>query len=820
MKLTALANIRHNFLTVALALGVSAPLFGSNPVWLESDSAAAIKSRVLSDFSVTWEQAVADFGKEYGINEKTLSDWAKKHYIEVKTIDGVKRVHRKSLRNARLLNPELNGGWKHRGSTASDADLSYVDSVLAYVDGKLPDGAAHKVRFKFSIDVPYDAALKDDTLRVWMPYPTPSARQSDIRIISTSQPDYILSGDRSVHSSIYMATPVVEGKTAHFDYVAEMVTKGQYFSPEYILENIKPYDKNSELYKTYTAFERPHIINAEKLARSIVGKETNPYRQSELVYDYIIKRYPWAGAREYSTIECIPQYVIDEGHGDCGQVSLLYISLMRSLGVPARWESGWMIHPHDKNLHDWAEVYFEGVGWVPVDVSFGRYTRDSDPRGQKFYSTGMDAHRWATNHGVSGNFYPEKRFVRSETVDAQMGEVESTRGNLFYPAWSRSLTLISVEPVSDADIEAMRVGRVIDSVKAQYAPDKRQQVYEVSAASAADGKIVVKGKVSEKSTRDQLFAALAKSGMTVIDSVIVLPDTLWLMPRISVACIRTKPAHAAEMGTQAIMGMPLRLLEYENADSWYRVQTPDGYIGWVTGSSVVGVSDTAMNDWRNSDRVVVTAPYQTHVWVDEKTTSLRCVVSDLVNGNILQGKYNSKKRCIEVILPDGRKGWVDTADVTPIEKWAAQDFNSDVILDMAYSMEGTPYLWGGTSAKTLDCSGLAKVSYFANGIILMRDASQQALTGTRIEAADWRTCQPGDLLFFGNAKTRRVTHVAIYDHDGKYVHSSGRVKRNSVDPEASDYLTTPFLHAVRIHGNEGTDGITYVRNHPWYFNQK
>ena len=100
----------------------------------------------------------------------------------------------------------------------------------------------------------------------------------------------------------------------------------------------------------------------------------------------------------------------------------------------------------------------------------------------------------------------------------------------------------------------------------------------------------------------------------------------------------------------------------------------------------------------------------------------------------------------------------------------------------------------------------------------MRDASQQALTGKRIEAKDWASCQAGDLLFFGNAKTRKVTHVAIYDNNGTYIHSSGRVKRNSVDPKSSEYLTTPFLHAVRINGNEGTNGIIWVINHSWYFN--
>ena len=139
--------------------------------------------------------------------------------------------------------------------------------------------------------------------------------------------------------------------------------------------------------------------------------------------------------------------MIDEGHGDCGQVSLLYISLMRSLGVPARWESGWMLHPGEVNLHDWAEVYFEGVGWVPVDVSFGRYTGSADPEVTGFYSHGIDSYRMASNKGVGGKLYPEKKYVRSETVDFQLGEVETSKGNLYYPAWSSDLQVIDVKPV-------------------------------------------------------------------------------------------------------------------------------------------------------------------------------------------------------------------------------------------------------------------------------------------------------------------------------------------------------------------------------------
>ena len=359
----------------------------------------------------------------------------------------------------------------------------------------------------------------------------------------------------------------------------------------------------------------------------------------------------------------------------------------------------------------------------------------------------------------------------------------------------------------------------VAGVKSTFAPDKRQSVYEVEVIKGPDGKPLLSGKISDAEAYNALISDLKKADLEFIDAINVLPDNNWAQARISVACIRVNPSHAAEMATQAIMGQPLRVLESDD-DGWYRVQTPDGYLGWVTSSSIVKKTPEEMAKWRKSDRLIVTSPYQTRVWANAKTENVREVVSDLVNGNIVEGKYTPNKKRIEVTLPDGRTGWVNTSDVKPIEKWASQNFNPDVILDMAYSMEGTPYLWGGTSAKTLDCSGLAKVSYFANGIILMRDASQQALTGQRIEAVDWETCEPGDLLFFGNADTGRVTHVAIYDHDGNYVHSSGRVKRNSVDPKSDSYLSTPFLHAVRINGQEGTRGITYARNHPWYFDVK
>lgn len=735
----------------------------SAPEWLESDSAAAIEKRTRRDFPFTVDEFYKMVKAENpGYTRAQLDADIKAKRVETKDIDGKKYVFRKALRNMKLLAAAQDGSWKGRGADASAARISYVDSVLRFHKGENPLGAAHRVKYRFSIDVPIVEGIDNDTLRVWMPVPMPSERQGNISILSAEPANYILSGDRSVHNSIFFEKPSgAVGDTAHFEYTAVFDTKGEYFSPEYIKSHKKAYDTSKDVYKRYIMTEPPHIVRLDSLAKAIVGDEKDPFAMSEMVFDYIAKNYPWAGAREYSTIPCIPAYVVDEGHGDCGQVALLYISLMRTLGVPARWESGWMLHPGEKNLHDWAEVYFEGVGWVPVDLSFGRYKSAGSSEAEHFYSHGIDSHRLAANHGVGGAFYPPKRFVRSETVDAQMGEVETIRGNLFYPEWDQSLRLLLVEPL---EIENLRSAKVDEELK-------------------------------------------IKEG-----------DQMGLVA-IPVASIRTEPAHKAEISTQAVMGTPVRILE-EKGD-WYHVQTPEGYLGWVPDSSVALRGKDEFESWTKSpDRRIMTGLWQDRIYATPDGTGPRDIVSDIVLGMIVEidptgDLTNNPYGRVPVVLPDGRRGWT-SAPLMPLQEWANQQFDAQKILDTAYSMEGTPYLWGGMSTKALDCSGLVKVSYFNNGLVLRRDASQQAKTGTQLNPDEWRDFEPGDLLFFGNKATGRVTHVGIYDHDGKYVHSSGRVKRNSLDPESDQYLYSPFK-AVRINGMEGTDGIYRVVDHPWYF---
>jgi cell wall-associated NlpC family hydrolase len=117
--------------------------------------------------------------------------------------------------------------------------------------------------------------------------------------------------------------------------------------------------------------------------------------------------------------------------------------------------------------------------------------------------------------------------------------------------------------------------------------------------------------------------------------------------------------------------------------------------------------------------------------------------------------------------------------------------------------------------KALDCSGFSKTIYLKHGIILRRDASQQAKTGIPVDISKgYDNLRPGDLLFFGKKakgdQKEKVRHVAIYLGNKEFIHANGYVRISSMDPKQPHYdegNTIELICASRILGAVGTDGI-------------
>ncbi len=91
---------------------------------------------------------------------------------------------------------------------------------------------------------------------------------------------------------------------------------------------------------------------------------------------------------------------------------------------------------------DWAEIYLEGIGWVPVDQSFGPTgIKEENEEAYYFFTRGLDQYRLIVNQDISRPFYPAKIHPRSETVDFQRGEVEWRGENLYFGRWNYKMDI-------------------------------------------------------------------------------------------------------------------------------------------------------------------------------------------------------------------------------------------------------------------------------------------------------------------------------------------------------------------------------------------
>lgn len=326
---------------------------------------------------------------------------------------------------------------------------------------------------------------------------------------------------------------------------------------------------------------------------------------------------------------------------------------------------------------------------------------------------------------------------------------------------------------------------LIDSLKQVYAPDGRVELWQVSY-DCSGSEVRVSGVTTRKEAKAVLMKELVRRGYKTVDKLEVLPNEKLLNGKIygivnlSVCNFRERPDFSSEMMTQGLLGTPLRVLQHKD---WYRVQTPDGYISWVHRVGIYPVTPKDWERWNAAEKVVVTTHYA-FVYSEPDVESQ--TVSDVVAGNRL--KYEGcHGDFYKVSYPDGRLGYVLKSVSKRESEWrksVKQDAAS--ILRTAFTMMGIPYLWAGTSSKGVDCSGFVRTVLYMHDIIMPRDASQQAYVGKRLDITpDFGNLMPGDLLFFGRKATveskERISHVAIYIGDKRFIHSQGDVRLGSFD---------------------------------------
>ena len=429
-------------LVLASACGMERP---RRPYTWEDD----LHQRLLADFCLT-EQQVKDYIRKYipEVTDEQMRRWEETRALECMWLDGEKRYFINAGPNLfRIDSACRDRKLAKEGVIVGGAERVNAENVPAIIraakDSARTMVQPKRMRVTYTLTVDTNAVPAGEVVRCWLPFPrTDVARQQDVKLLGTSEPEYVLAPQDCAHSTLYMEKRAVQGRPTVFSETFEYTSYGEWhdLGPK----DVEPYDTTSRFYREYTAEREKHVVftpRLRELAARLADGEDNPYLKAKRIFRWIDDHFPWASAREYSTIDNIPEYVLDNRHGDCGQVSLLLVTLCRLCGIPARFQSGFMMHPRAWNLHDWAEVYFEGIGWVPVDQSWGMPSFARNAGEEYFFLGGIDSWRMVVNTDYGMPLVPAKRYPRSETVDFQRGEVEWEGGNLYFTQWNYDMEI-------------------------------------------------------------------------------------------------------------------------------------------------------------------------------------------------------------------------------------------------------------------------------------------------------------------------------------------------------------------------------------------
>ena len=357
-------------------------------------------------------------------------------------------------------------------------------------------------------------------------------------------------------------------------------------------------------------------------------------------------------------------------------------------------------------------------------------------------------------------------------------------------------------------------------IKAEYAPDQRVALFDVTATKNTD-EYILKGETNLPEAVKALKTRLATDSIAFVDSIQVLPaDYLGKKTKgiinISVANLRSNPSHSSELATQSTLGTIVKV--YKKEDDWYYVQTPDQYLAWVDAGGIELADEQKAENWYNDEKIVYTQTYGHAYSAPYESTA---IVSDLTAGNMLTIlKYTDNYYFVR--FPDGRNAYVRKNEAEPYNSWL-KNLNPTVesLVSTGKTLIGVPYLWGGTSTKGVDCSGFTKTIYFLNGMVIPRDASQQVHTGILIDSTkNFDNLVKGDLLFFGRKATdstaEKVVHVGMWIGDNEFIHASGRVRISSLEKASKnfdEYNLNRYLRTKRIFKQEGK-GLIYLAKKP------
>ena len=248
----------------------------------------------------------------------------------------------------------------------------------------------------------------------------------------------------------------------------------------------------------------------------------------------------------------------------------------------------------------------------------------------------------------------------------------------------------------------------------------------------------------------------------------------YLVCIVPVSPMRLEPLHRSEQVSQLLFGDVVEIIEHSK--DFIKVKyLYDDYEGWCQRSQL---EEIGLEQFSGKPEML------TEKYINEV----------MVNGQAMHIPFG----CSLGSLHKGPGNWGQYSVEYKATLWNPAKHHDDphTIRDIAMKYLNTAYQWGGRSVFGVDCSGFCQMVFRFAGIPLLRDAYQQASQGEAIGFLQEVRC--GDLAFFDNEEGR-ITHVGILLDTSSIIHSSGRVRIDTIDHEGIISSNTGLrTHRLRV----------------------
>ncbi len=374
--------------------------------------------KVIYSYPHTAEDVIEISKKHWpGIKEDRVKGWMEEGVIDSIKIAGTTYYFDDFPNTIIHQNPDLFKGEKGGGAIGkySTGFKELMDIIFRKETVKPWEPYSHPKTYVATqtLNVPRSKLPEKGLMKMWFPLPINSGSQTDVKVISI-KPDKYVKLPPSIDDDIglvYMEVPLDNLKG---DLKLELKYSFKHYEQHFRVDPSKvgEYDKDSEIYKWYTASRGDIAITGsiKRRAKKIAGNETNPYLIAKKMYSYVVDETNYSHVPHLALdVRNIPEsiYVHKKRYGDCGAQSMYFCALLRSLGIPARSSGGWQLIPGISGGHFWAEVYIPNYGWIPADTSVGQLQKylpgmtDEQRRIYKdFYFASMDPFRWVIQNDV------------------------------------------------------------------------------------------------------------------------------------------------------------------------------------------------------------------------------------------------------------------------------------------------------------------------------------------------------------------------------------------------------------------------------------